>query len=143
MVKSPKIFLTDSGILHYFHQISSMEQLLAHPAAGHSWEGFVIQQIESILGNAADIYYYRTHNRAEIDAVIVKGTDPLAAIEIKLANSPKLSRGNTIGFDDLNAPANYIITPSSDDYPVREKTRVCSLKTFIDKYIWPMLRLHP
>jgi predicted AAA+ superfamily ATPase len=135
MVKSPKIFLSDSGILHYFHRISSLEQLLAHPVAGHSWEGFVIQQIGSIIDNDIDIYYYRTHNRAEIDAVLVKGMNLVAAIEIKLSNSPKLSRGNTIGFDDINAPANYIITPSSDDYLIKDKTRVCSLKTFISKYI--------
>jgi predicted AAA+ superfamily ATPase len=134
MVKSPKILLSDSGILHYFHRINSMDQLLAHPVAGHSWEGFVIQQIESIIGNAVDIYYYRTHNRAEIDVVLVKGMDPIAAIEIKLTNSPKLSRGNTIAFEDINAPANFIITPSSDDYLIGERTRICSLKTFIVNY---------
>jgi predicted AAA+ superfamily ATPase len=135
MVKSPKIFLTDSGILHYFHQISSMEQLLSHPIAGHSWEGFVIQQIISTLENDLDMYYYRTHNRAEIDAVIVRGMDPIAAIEIKLSNAPKLSRGNTIAFEDINAIANYIITPSSEDYLVSNKTRVCSVETFVSKYI--------
>jgi len=135
VVKSPKIFLSDSGILHYFHQINSKEQLLGHPVSGHSWEGFVIQQIGSTISDDIDVYYYRTHNRAEIDTVLVKGMEPLAAIEIKLTNSPNLSRGNTIAFEDINAPENFIITPSSDDYLIRDRTRVCSLKTFISKYI--------
>ncbi|MEA1897843.1 MAG: DUF4143 domain-containing protein, partial [Bacteroidota bacterium] len=135
IVKSPKIILSDSGILHHFHQISSKEQLLAHPIAGHSWEGFVIQQIGSAIIKDVDIYYYRTHNRAEIDAVLVKGMKPVAAIEIKLSNAPKLSRGNTIAFEDINASANFIITPSSDDYLISDRTRVCSLETFISKYI--------
>ena len=82
-----------------------------------------------------DVYYYRTHNRAEIDAVLVKGMNPIAAIEIKLSNAPKLSRGNTIAFEDINAPDNFIITPSSDDYLISDRTRVCSLETFISSYI--------
>lgn len=135
IVKSPKIILSDSGILHHFHQISSKEQLLAHPIAGHSWEGFVIQQIGSAITKDVDVYYYRTHNRAEIDAVLVKGMNPIAAIEIKLSNAPKLSRGNTIAFEDINAPDNFIITPSSDDYLISDRTRVCSLETFISSYI--------
>jgi len=135
LVKSPKIFISDSGILHYFHQINSLDDLLAHPKAGHSWEGFVIQQISANISQEIDIYYYRTHNRAEIDLVLIKGMKPIAAIEIKLSNSPKLTRGNTIAFEDIDAQSNYIITPSSDDYMMNKNTRVCSLADFIGNYI--------
>ena len=135
LVKTPKIFISDSGVLHYFHQINSLDELLAHPLAGHSWEGFVIQQIRASISHDIELYYYRTHNRAEIDLVLVKGMKPIAAIEIKLSNSPKLSRGNTIAFGDIKAPSNYIITPSSEDYLMNYNTRVCSLGNFIRKYI--------
>jgi len=60
---------------------------------------------------------------------------PIAAIEIKLSNSPKLTRGNTIAFEDIDAQSNYIITPSSDDYMMNKNTRVCSLADFIGNYI--------
>jgi predicted AAA+ superfamily ATPase len=135
LVKSPKIYISDSGILHYFHQINSLDDLLSHPHAGHSWEGFVMQQIRANISQEIDIYYYRTHNKAEIDLVLIKGMKPIAAIEIKLSNSPKLTRGNTIAFEDIDARSNYIITPSSDDYLMNKSTRVCSLVDFIDKYI--------
>lgn len=74
----------------------------------------------------------------ELPGDMVKLTDPVAAIEIKLSNAPKLSRGNTIALEDINAPANYIITPSSEDFPISDKTRVCSLNTFINKYLVPL-----
>jgi predicted AAA+ superfamily ATPase len=135
LVKTPKIYISDSGILNYFHQINSMDEVLSHPLAGHSWEGFVIQQIRANIGKEIEIYYYRTHNRAEIDLVLIKGMNPIAAIEIKLSNSPKLTRGNTIAFEDIKAQSNYIITPSSDDYMMNNTTRVCSLADFIGKYI--------
>jgi predicted AAA+ superfamily ATPase len=135
LVKSPKIYISDSGILHFFHQINSLDDLLANPHAGHSWEGFVMQQIIANISQEIDIYYYRTHNKAEIDLVLIKGMKPIAAIEIKLSNSPKLTRGNTIAFEDIDARSNYIITPSSDDYLMNKSTRVCSLVDFIGKYI--------
>jgi len=81
------------------------------------------------------MYYYRTHNRAEIDLVLMKGMRPISALEIKLGNAPKLTRGNTIAFEDIKAQSNYIITPSSDDYLMNQDTRVCSLTDSIRKYI--------
>lgn len=75
-----------------------------------------MQQIRANISQEIDIYYYRTHKKAEIDLVLIKGMKPIAAIEIKLSNSPQLTRGNTIAFEDIDARSNYIITPSSDDY---------------------------
>ena len=135
LVKTPKIFISDSGILNYFHQINSLDELLSHPSAGHSWEGFVIQQIGANISKEIELFYFRTHNRAEIDLVLMKGMKPVSAIEIKLSNSPKLTRGNTLAFEDIKARSNYIITPSSDDYLMNQNTRVCSLVDFLGKYI--------
>lgn len=135
LVKAPKIFIRDTGILHHLLGIPDYDQLLAHPAAGHSWEGFVIQQIAANLPAQVEMLYYRTHNGSEVDLVLNKGLTVVAAIEIKLSDAPTLSRGNTIAFTDLAATANYVITPSSDDYLIRENLRVCSLKSFILNYL--------
>jgi len=99
------------------------------------WESFVIQQIAANLPTDTEMYHYRTHNGSEIDLVLNRGASPMASIEIKLSDSPNLSRGNTIAFEDLNTPMNYVITPSSDDYLFKERVRVCSLKAFIANYL--------
>jgi len=135
MVKSPKVYIRDSGILHYLLNIYDFNSLMSHPAAGHSWESFVIQQIAANIPTDAEMYHYHTHNGSEVDLVLNRGLLPLASIEIKLSDSPNLSRGNTIAFEDLNAPMNYVITPSSDDYLFKERVRVCSLKAFIANYL--------
>ena len=135
LIKAPKIFIRDSGILHYLLNINDFNSLMSNPAAGHSWESFVIQQIAANLPADAEMFYYRTRSGAEIDLVLSRGLTPLASIEIKLSDSPKLSRGNTTAFEDLNAPVNFVITPSSDDYLIKERVRVCSIRIFITNYL--------
>lgn len=135
LVKAPKIYIRDTGILHYLLNISEFENLMANPAVGHSWEGFVIQEIAANLPSTMEMYYYRTHNGSEVDLVLNKGMVTVAAIEIKLSDSPNLSKGNTIAFNDLNASFNFVITPSSDDYLMRENLRVCSISTFLANYL--------
>lgn len=135
LVKAPKIYIRDTGILHYLLNIGEFENLMANPAVGHSWEGFVIQEIAGNLPKNVEMNYYRTHNGSEVDLVLSKGMVAIAAIEIKLSDSPSLSRGNTIAFNDLNARFNFVITPSSDDYLMRENLRVCSINSFIIKYL--------
>lgn len=135
IVKSPKIFIRDTGVLHHLIHVKSYEELLSHPAAGHSWETFVINQIAANLPRGLDMYFYRTHNGAELDLVLVRGLENLVAIEIKLSNAPSLSRGNTVAFDDINARMNFILTPGSDDFLSKRNLRICSLKTFLIKYL--------
>lgn len=135
IVKAPKVFLRDSGILHHLLNILTFEDLLSHPSAGHSWEAFVVQQIAANLPVNMEMYHYRTHNGSEVDLVLNKGISTAASIEIKLSDAPHLSRGNTIAFEDLKAPMNFVITPSSDNYLIKEKVRVCSLKAFILDYL--------
>ncbi|QGY44615.1 AAA family ATPase [Maribellus comscasis] len=138
LVKSPKIYLTDTGILHQLLGISDFTDLAGNPIIGSSWESFVINQILALKKNKIDIYFYRTHHGAEVDLVFTKGLNVVATAEIKYSNSPHLTKGNFFAFDDLNAPVNYVITPSSDDYLIKNNVRVCSLRTFIFKY-FPLL----
>ncbi len=135
LVKTPKVYLADTGILHHLVGVTDLNSLSGNPIVGSSWESFVINQIQALKKNQLDLYFYRTHNGAEVDLVITKGLTVVATAEIKYSNSPQLSKGNFIAFEDLNAPMNYVITPSSDDYLFKERIRICSLKAFIFNYL--------
>ena len=107
LVKSPKVYLRDSGILHTLLQIPNLEALTGHPKLGDSWEGFVIENIASALTGLAKPYFYRTSAGAEIDLVLDFGSE-IWAIEIKRAATPRLSKGFHIACDDLK-PARRIV----------------------------------
>jgi hypothetical protein len=135
LVKSPKIYLTDTGILHQLIGISDFINLSGNPIIGSSWESFVLNQILALKKKRIDLYFYRTHHGAEVDLVFTKGFTVVATAEIKYSNSPQLTKGNFIAFDDLKAPMNYVITPSSDDYLMKENIRICSVKSFVFHYL--------
>ncbi len=135
LVKSPKIYLTDTGILHYLTGITDINSLAGNPIVGSSWESFVVNQLMALKKNQIKLYFYRTHQGTEVDLVFTKGLKVVATAEIKYSNSPQLSKGNYLAFEDLKAPVNFVITPSSDDYLFRQDIRICSLKTFISTYL--------
>jgi predicted AAA+ superfamily ATPase len=135
IVKSPKVYLSDTGILHHLLNINNFDDLPGNPIIGSSWESFVINQIASIKSNQINLYFYRTHHKAEVDLVFTRGLKVVATAEIKYSNSPQLTKGNFQAIDDLKAQVNFVITPSSDDYLMKEHIRVCSLKTFIFNYL--------
>lgn len=127
LVKSPKLYFRDSGILHYLTNINNYDDLIANIIAGHSWEGYVIEQIISRLAANVQAFFYRTQNGAEIDLCLLKGNEMVASFEIKLSNNPSTSRGNTEAIQDLKTQHNFIVTPSSKDFKVNENWNVCSL----------------
>ena len=135
LVKSPKIYLTDTGILHHLIGGTDLISLSGNPIIGSSWESFVINQLLALKKSQLELYFYRTHHGSEVDLVFTKGLNVVATAEIKYSNSPQLSKGNYLAFDDLKAPMNYVITPSSDDYIFKERVRICSLKAFITNYL--------
>jgi hypothetical protein len=124
IVKSPKVFIRDSGLLHTLFSISSKEELLSHPAAGHSWEGFVIEQIINIISKKYVPYFYRTSAGAEVDLVIVKGDKAVLCIEIKLSLSPLPSQGFFNAMNDLNCKDGIIVYPGNDAYPIKHNVKV-------------------
>ncbi len=135
IVKSPKVYIRDSGIQHCLMNISGFEELIGHYIAGNSWEGFAIQQIIQVLGDEYRYFFYRTHNGAELDLIIEKGSEVIAAIEIKLSNIPALSKGNYLAIDDVKPKRTYIVTFNSDSYLMRENIQVCSLRDFLTEHI--------
>jgi hypothetical protein len=129
LVKTPKLYFRDSGILHQLLTIGSYTQLLDHIEKGTSWEGYVIEQIISQLNDNAIPYFYRTQHGAELDLVIEKNNQIIAAIEVKLSDSPALSKGNHQAVEDLNCKNNFILTFSAGDYTLNPRWRVCDLTT--------------
>ena len=135
IIKSPKIYIRDTGILHYLQNINDKEDLYGNPLIGNSWEGFVIEQIIEILPNKYQVYFYRTHDGSECDLVIAKSQKPVASIEIKYSSAPKLTKGILFAFDDLNSKNNFVVTPDSDDYLLKKNIRVCNVYDFLTKYL--------
>jgi predicted AAA+ superfamily ATPase len=137
LTRSPKLYITDSGVLHTLLAVRSQEDLFAHHLRGNSWEGFVIQQIRAWIGRRAELYFYRTQDGSELDLVITQGNKAVAALEIKTTNSPALSKGNQLAFDAVQAPLQLIVTPSAKDHPYGEGIEVCSIAS-----LWKKLDAH-
>ncbi|MBN1464399.1 ATP-binding protein [candidate division KSB1 bacterium] len=135
LVKSPKIYIRDTGILHYLAGINNFESLQGHPLIGNSWEGYAIEQIHQMLPSEIRLDYYRTHHGAESDLVLTNGTEPMACIEIKYSSQPKLSKGFQIAIDDLKTSKNFIITPKSETYLLSKTILACSLADFLQKQL--------
>ena len=133
LTKAPKLYLLDSGMLHYLIGVKDRSALWSSMLMGNSWEGFVIQQIRARAPIGDRHYYYRTQDGSEVDLIIVRGTGPIAAIEIKTTNAPVLTKGNRLAFEAVKAPLNLVLTPSSDDYPLGDGIEVCSLRTVWEK----------
>lgn len=129
LIKSPKIYIRDSGILHALQNIQDLNSLLGHPLAGASWETMVI---ENILNNIEDCEasYYRTSTGNEIDLVLQKNGKTYA-IEIKLSSAPKLNTGFFKALEDLNAKKAWIIAPVEHSYPLKENVIVSPLIDFL------------
>lgn len=129
LVKSPKIYIRDSGLLHHLLNIKEQDSLLGHLVAGGSWEGYIIQEIISLLPQDALPFFYRSQDGSELDLVIEQGLGISLAVEIKLSDSPTISKGNTISLQDLGNPPLLIVTPSANDYALKPNVWVCSIAT--------------
>ena len=131
LVKFPKLYFRDTGILHHMLRLFSIDDLFGYPSAGNSWEAFVIQQIINNLPITVDVHFYRTQDGSELDLILSKGFKIIAGIEIKHSNAPRMTKGNTLAIDAIQSSTNYIITPSSADYPIRDNVQVCSFNRFM------------
>ncbi|MEM6397409.1 MAG: ATP-binding protein [Bacteroidota bacterium] len=130
LVKSPKVYFRDTGVLHHLLRIRSLDQLMGHPALGTSWELFVIEQIIREAPEFSEFYFFQTSAGAEIDLVFIRPDGQRWAIEIKYSNSPKVTRGFYTAIEDIKADRAFVITPSSDSYPLN-RAEVMGLETFL------------
>jgi predicted AAA+ superfamily ATPase len=134
LVKSPKIFIRDTGILHALFNIENQEELSGFIGKGNSWESFVIQQVMAVLKNNISCYFYRTQDGTELDLVLVKGYEPIIGLEIKTSNAPSISRGTSIASKDLGNIPIFVVTPSvSEMYQHNEKVSVLSFDSLMSQ----------
>lgn len=123
LVKSPKIYLRDSGLLHALLGITSLDELDGHPVVGASWEGWVLEQIAQLLGPAWQLSFYRTASGAEIDLIAEKGRRRIA-FEIKHSSAPTLSKGFWSAMNDLQPERAVVIAPVREGYPLSPEVEV-------------------
>ena len=136
LVKAPKVYIRDSGVVNYLLNIHKMSDLKYNPNIGNLWEGYVIEQILQLLPRTIQAYYYRTHDGSEMDLVLVKGIHPLVSIEIKNSSSPSITRSMTQSIEDLNTKQNFvIIPPTNTNYPLGKTIIACDLVTFISVFL--------
>lgn len=133
LVKSPRYYVRDSGIHHRLLGIGSHDALLSNPVLGKSWEGFVIENIHSVLPRRAETYYYRTAAGAEVDLVIEMPSSEIWAVEIKHGSAPRLGKHFDQTCKDVEATKKYVIYGGSDEFPVGSGTLVTSLPRFMEK----------
>jgi len=131
VVKAPKVYIRDSGLLHQLNRIKSSRELPLNLIVGASWEGYVIEQIYQLKPAHLEMYYYRTHHGAECDLILVDGLKPVAAIEIKYATVPSISKGFYNVLDDLKVKRAFVITPGEKHYSIDDKTVVSGLQIFL------------
>lgn len=127
LVKSPKIYLRDSGLLHALLGIRSLDELAGHPVVGPSWEGWVLEQIAQLLSPQWQLSFYRTATGAEMDVVAEHGERRIG-FEIKLSSAPSLSKGFWSAMKDLQLEQAYVIAPVETGYPIAEKVEVLPAK---------------
>ena len=118
LVKSPRVYIRDSGMLHTLLNIRTLEELYGHPSLGSSWEGFIVEQIIRLLPDRWQVFFYRTGAGAEIDLVLFDSRHKSVAVEIKYSVSPKVERGFWNAYEDLSCRKGYVIYPGTESYPV-------------------------
>lgn len=123
LVKSPKIYLRDSGLLHALLGIRSLDELAGHPVVGPSWEGWVLEQIAQLLSPQWQLSFYRTATGAEMDVVAERGERRIG-FEIKLSSAPSLSKGFWSAMKDLQLEQAYVVAPVETGYPIAKKVEV-------------------
>ncbi len=132
LVRSPKIYLRDSGIAHALLGIAHLESLLGHPVAGPGWEGFVIENILSLAPVGATGWFYRTSGGAEIDLLLEFANGDLWAIEVKRSiSSPHPGRGFHLACEDVKAGRRLVVYPGREPFRNDPHTEVVPLSTLL------------
>jgi predicted AAA+ superfamily ATPase len=134
LIKASKVYIRDSGLVHCLLNIKTLDDVLMHPVAGGSWEGFVIENIASVIGDHAKIWFYRTSAGAELDLVIEIGSKRIG-VEIKRSLTPALTKGGYHSISDLDLDATYIVYPGTDQYSIRNNIQVISVLNLLKELV--------
>lgn len=113
VVKAPKVFVRDTGLLHSLLELGDLDQVLGHPAAGSSYETFAVENLINAAGPSFGAHHYRSATGDEVDLVLVRGGRPVVAVEVKRSTSPTLSAGTRRAVRDLGVDAAYLVHPDN------------------------------
>ena len=131
LVKSPKIYVRDSGVVHALLGLGSKEDVLGHPVAGHSWEGFVVENLVNVAAAGTEASYYRASGGAEIDLILTLGGRKPWAIEIKRSLEPKVGRGFHEACADIKPEAKFVVYPGEEEFPLPRNIRAVNVADMV------------
>jgi predicted AAA+ superfamily ATPase len=127
LVKTPKVYVRDSGIAHALLGLGDLDAVLGHPVVGGSYEGFVLETLIGALPPNVSPHFYRTSDGSEIDLLLVQGERPIMAIEVKRSTAPAISRGFGLACDDLNVEQRWAVYPGTERFAVRRGAQAVGL----------------
>ncbi len=132
-VKAPKLFITDSGLLHGLLNIRNLDDLLRHPKLGTSWEGFIIDQCIRRLGvEWRECFFWGTHAGAELDLLVVRGNSRLG-FEIKRTSAPQATPSMRIAMDDLKLDRLFVMHAGRHSFDMGPKIRAIAASAMLDE----------
>ena len=134
-MRSPKVYVRDSGLAHALLNIPSFNELLGHPVVGGSWEGFVIENIMAVGGSRTHPFFYRTAGGAEIDLVLEFSGKEKWAIEIKRSSAPSLSKGFHVACDDVKPSKKFVVYAGKDTFTMEGGIKAISLLDLMQEII--------
>jgi predicted AAA+ superfamily ATPase len=130
-VKSPKVYIRDTGLLHALLNVRSEQELLLHPRSGSSWEGYVIEEVISAV-HPEEAYFWAAHSGAELDLLLFKDGQRIG-VECKRVDAPRLTPSMHIAFSDLELSKLLVIYPGQKSYPLAEKISALPLASLAEK----------
>jgi len=126
LVKAPKVFVRDSGILHTLLALTDLAQIQSHLKLGFSWEGFALEQVIGLTGADREVYFYKTHGGAELDCLLIRD-GKRHGFEFKYEDAPGSTKSLHIVFRDLKLDRLFVIYPGDRSYPIGERAEVVPL----------------
>ncbi len=133
LIKSPKVYIRDSGLAHTLLGIETQEDLLGHPVIGGSWEGYCIENLIAAAPRGTEASFYRSSAGAEIDLVLKLPDGAVWAIEIKRTTTPKVTRGFHIAAEELNAAERILVYASDKQVPGQGGVRAMPLIAALER----------
>lgn len=127
LVRTPKLYVRDSGLVHALLGLSSYDDVLSHPVVGGSWQGWVIENLLAVAPPSTDAYFYRSSAGAEIDLVLELPRQQRWAIEIKRSSAPTVSKGFHIAAADLAATGRFVVHSGGESFPMPNGAKAVTL----------------
>ena len=128
LVKAPKIYFRDTGLLHALLGLRDEAQVTSHPGLGFSWEGFALEEIVRRLRADRDAFFYKTHGGAELDLFLLR-EGKRVGFELKFQDAPRTSKSIRVVMDDLRLDRLYVVYPGTHRYPLDERIEALPLNT--------------